>query len=137
MINIHEKKYETYNQVHPMQTVLKEKVNVDAVFRSFNDRNNPTRSSREHKRIEPRYVKRQKGEVLKITEIRRSYAQRKGQRLQVHFVIRCKGDRYFHLVYDADKIIWILLYEFDDQILFDEKEINVDIQWNGLSGSKN
>lgn len=118
-----------------MQTVLKEKVNVDAVFRSFKDQAEHSRSGWEHKRIEPRYVKRKKGEVLTVTEVRRSYAQRKGKRLQVHFVICCEGDRYFHLVYDSDKILWILLYEFDDQMLFDEKEVDVDIQWNGLSGS--
>jgi len=117
-----------------MQTVLKEKVNVDAVFRSFKDSNAHSRSGWEHKRIEPRYVKRKKGKVLKIKEVRRSYAQRKGKRLQVHFVIRCEDDRYFHLVYDADKVIWILLYEFDDQMLFDEKEVDVEIQWNGRSG---
>ncbi|GAA5521288.1 hypothetical protein LQ318_06030 [Aliifodinibius salicampi] len=110
-----------------MQTVLKEKVNVDAVFRSFKDSDKHTRSGWEHKRIQPRYVKRKKGEVLTITDVRRSYAQRKGERLQVHFVICCEGERYFHLVYDADKILWVLLYEFDDQMLFDEKEINVDI----------
>lgn len=119
-----------------MQTVLKEKVNVDAVFRSFKENNASTRSGWEHKRIEPRYVKRKSGEVLKVKEVRRSYGQRKGKRLQVHFVIHCKDDRYFHLVYDADKIIWILLYEFDDQMLFDEKEVSVEIQWDGLSGSK-
>lgn len=119
-----------------MQNVLKEKVNVDAVFRSFSGQGEHNRGGWEHKRIEPRYVQRKKGEVLTIKEVRRSYAQRKGKRLQVHFVIRCKGDRYFHLVYDADKIIWVLLYEFDDQMLFDEMDIDVEIQWNGLSGSK-
>jgi hypothetical protein len=51
-------------------------------------------------------------------------------------VICCEGDRYFHLVYDADKIIWILLYEFDDQMLFDERDVDVEIQWDGLGGSK-
>jgi hypothetical protein len=66
----------------------------------------------------------------------RSYARRKGKRLQVHVVICSEEDRYFHLVYDADKIIWILLYEFDDQMLFDKKEVEVDIRWSGLSGSK-
>jgi len=120
-----------------MQVVLKEKVNVDAVFRSFKDQSGRTRGGWEHKRIEPRYVKRKGGEVLKVEEVRRSYAQRKGKRLQVHFVICCNGDRYFHLVYDSDKIMWVLLYEFDDQMLFDEKEIEVEIRWDGLSGSKN
>lgn len=118
-----------------MQTLLKEKVNVDAVFRSFKSEENQHRKGWEHKRIEPRYVERKKGEVLKIIEIRRSYAQRKGKRLQVHFVIHCEGDRYFHLVYDSDKIIWILLYEFDDQMLFDEKEVDIEITWNGLSSA--
>lgn len=118
-----------------MQTVLKEKVNVSAIFRSFQDATEHTRAGWEHKRIEPRAVKRKKGEVLKIHEVRRSYAQRKGKRLQVHFVIRCENDRYFHLVYDADKVIWILLYEFDDQMLFDDMEVDVDIQWKGKGGS--
>ncbi|MDZ7694040.1 MAG: hypothetical protein U5K69_23455 [Balneolaceae bacterium] len=45
--------------------------------------------------------------MLTVTEVRRSYAQCKGKRLQVHFVICCEGDRYFHLVYDSDRIIWI------------------------------
>lgn len=119
-----------------MQTLLKEKVNVDAVFRSFKSDSNHSRAGWEHKRIEPRAVQRKKGEVLKINEIRRSYAQRKGERLQVHFVIHCENDRYFHLVYDADKVIWILLYEFDDQMLFDDLEVDVEIKWDGLSGSK-
>lgn len=119
-----------------MQTVLKEKVNVDAIFRSFKDTSEYTRSGWEHKRIQPRYVKRENREVLHINEVRRSYAQRKGNRLQVHFVIRCEDERYFHLVYDAEKIIWILLYEFDDQMLFDEKQVDIDISWKGLSGSK-
>lgn len=111
-----------------MQTLLKEKVNVSAVFRSFREDDEHTGSGWEHKRIEPRAVKRKKGEVLKVEEIRRSYAQRKGKKLLVHFVIRCEGDRYFHLVYDADKILWILLYEFDDQMLFDEIDIDVEIK---------
>jgi len=118
-----------------MQTILKEKVNVDAIFRSFKEEKGKKGAGWEHKRIEPRYVNRKNKEVLKIQEVRRSYAQRKGDRLQVHFVIHCDGDRYFHLVYDAEKILWILLYEFDDQMLFDEKEVDVDIQWNGMSGS--
>lgn len=119
-----------------MQTLLKEKVNVSAIFRSFQDSSEQSRTGWEHKRIEPRTLKRKKGETLKIVEVRRSYAQRKGQRLQVHFVIRCERDRYFHLVYDADKILWILLYEFDDQMLFDEMDIEVEIKWDPLSRSK-
>lgn len=119
-----------------MQTLLKEKVNVYAIFRGFQSEAGRSRAGWEHKRIEPRAVERKGGEALKVREVRRSYAQRKGKRLQVHFVIRCEEDRYFHLVYDADKIMWILLYEFDDQMLFDEMEVDVEITWNGLSGSK-
>ncbi len=62
-----------------MQTLLKEKVNVDAVFRSFKEKSNHTQSGWEHKRIEPRYVKRKNNEVLKIQEIRRSYAPAQGE----------------------------------------------------------
>ena len=120
-----------------MQTLIKEKVNVSAVFRGFEDDAEKSRAGWEHKRIEPRAVKREGGKTLKVTEVRRSYAQRKGKRLLVHFVIRCEGDRYFHLVYDAEKVMWILLYEFDDQMLFDEMDISVDISWNGTSRPKN
>jgi|GEM_PF-4900920 len=35
-----------------------------------------------------------KEKYLKIQKVRHSYAQRKGKRLQVHFVIHCEGDRY-------------------------------------------
>lgn len=112
-----------------MQTLLQEKVNVSAVFRSFHESAENARSGWEHKRIEPQLVKRKKGEVLKIIEVRRSYAQRKGDNLLVHFVIRCEGDRYFHLVYDAAKIIWVLLYEFDDQMLLDDIDIDVKIEF--------
>lgn len=113
-----------------MQTLLKEKVNVYGIFRSFQSEAGHSRAGWEHKRIEPVAVERKEGEVLKITEVRRSYAQRKGKQLQVHFVIRCEDDRYFHLIYDAEKIIWILLYEFDDQMLLDEMEMDVEITWN-------
>jgi len=51
-----------------MQTVLKEKVNVGAVFRSYKDDHASSRSGWEHKRIEPRYLKRKKGEVFKNSE---------------------------------------------------------------------
>ena len=121
-----------------MQTLLKEKVNVWAIFRSFKDpqEEHPDRKGWDHKRIEPRAVKRKKGEVLKIREIRRSYAQRKGENVLVHFVIETEGERFFHLVYDSGKMIWLLLYEFDDQMLFDRMEVDVEIRWDGLSGSK-
>ena len=116
-----------------MQTLIKEKVNVWAVFRGFKDREEESRAGWEHKRIEPRAIKRERGERLNVVEVRRSYGQRKGKRLIVHFVIRCEGDRYFHLVYDADKVMWVLMYEFDDQMLFDEMEFSVDIHWKEQS----
>lgn len=119
-----------------MQTLLKEKVNVWAVFRSFRDASEEQGSGWEHKRIEPRAVKRPKGEVLQVEQVRRSYAQRKGDATLVHFVIQTKEERFFHLVYDAARMIWLLLYEFDDQLLFDEMEVDVEITWSGLTGSK-
>lgn len=120
-----------------MQRLIKEKVNVWAVFRGFKDEDEDSRTGWEHKRIEPRAIKREKGPRLKVLEVRRSYGQRKGKRLIVHFVVRCEGDRYFHLVYDTHKVMWLLMYEFDDQMLFDDIDFNVDISWNGKSRPEN
>lgn len=119
-----------------MQTLLKEKVNVLAVFRSFRDPSEQPHAGWEHKRIEPRAIKRKKGEVLKVEEVRRSYAQRKGKNLLVHFVVRTTEGRYFHLVYESEKVLWILLYEFDDQMLFDQIDIDVEVTRGGGSGPK-
>lgn len=115
--------------------LLKEPVNVSAVFRCFKGRTE-SRAGWGHKRIEPKGIERKNGELLSIAEIRRSYPQRKGNNLQVHFVVRTKTDRYFHLVYESQKMLWILLYEFDDQMLFDEMDIDVQISWNSQSDAK-
>ncbi len=112
--------------------LLKEPVNVSAVFRCFKG-HSKKQMGWEHKRIEPRGIERKNGEHLSIAEIRRSYPQRKGGNIQVHFVVRTKDDRYFHLVYESQKMLWILLYEFEEQMLFDEMEVEVRVNWNSRS----
>ncbi len=119
-----------------MQVMLKEKVNVAAIFRSFRDRSEDTPSGWEHKRIEPRQVRRQNREVLNVAEVRRSYPRAKGDTVQVHFVIRTTEDRFFHLLYESKKMIWILLYEFEEQMLFDQMDIDVEVTWNGFREKK-
>lgn len=110
-----------------MQVLLKEKVNVAAIFRSFRDAGEESRGW-EHKRIEPRQVRRAKGEVLNISEVRRSYPKVKGDTVQVHFVIRTTDERFFHLLYESKKMLWILLYEFDEQMLFDQIDIDIEVK---------
>ncbi len=101
-----------------MQTIIKEKINVDAVFRGFRDEDKAFGTGWAHKRIEPLSFKQKNGEIFEIAQIRKSYALRKGDSLHVHFVIRTTEDRYFEIVYDSQKITWLLMYEFDDQLLF-------------------
>lgn len=101
-----------------MQTLIKEKINVNAVFRGFKDTREKKSRDQAHKRIEPLSFKQSNGKIYKIDEVRKSYAQRKGDSLHVHFVIRTTEDRYFEMVYDSKKILWLLMYEFDDELLF-------------------
>ncbi len=101
-----------------MQTLIQEKINVNAVFRGFKDKKQPLGGGRSHKRIEPLSFTQSNGKIFKIAQVRKSYAQRKGGSLHVHFVIRTTEDRYFEMVYDSQKITWLLMYEFDDELLF-------------------
>jgi hypothetical protein len=101
-----------------MQTLIQEKINVNAVFRGFQDKNQSLGGGRSHKRIEPLSFTRSNGKISEIAQVRKSYAQRKGDSLHVHFVIRTSEDRYFEMVYDSQKITWLLMYEFDDELLF-------------------
>lgn len=103
-----------------MQTLIKEVINVNAVFRSFNGKNGKLGRDWTHKRIEPLSFEQKNGKIFKIEKIRRSYAARKGNSLHVHFVVYTTDQRYFELVYDSEKIRWILMYEFDDQLLFND-----------------
>jgi hypothetical protein len=70
-----------------MQTLIQKKINVYAIFRGFKDKR-ASNGSRAHKRIEPLSFKQSNGEVFKIAQVRKSYAQRKGETLHVHFVVR-------------------------------------------------
>lgn len=101
-----------------MQTLIQEKINVNAIFRGFKDNEETKTKDQAHKRIEPLSFKQSNGKIFKIAQVRKSYAQRKGDSLHVHFVIRSTEDRYFELVYDSQKVMWLLMYEFDDELLF-------------------
>ncbi len=101
-----------------MQTLIKEKINVNAIFRGFKDQDDGRQTEWAHKKIEPLSFRQKNGKIFEIAQIRKSYALRKGNSLHVHFVIRTTEDRYFELVYDSKKVAWLLMYEFDDQLLF-------------------
>lgn len=101
-----------------MQTLIKEKINVNAVFRAFRDNEESLGADWTHKRIEPLSFKQKNGKIFEIAQVRKSYALRKGDSLHVHFVVRTTEDRYYEMVYDSKKITWLLMYEFDDQLLF-------------------
>ncbi|GAA5521144.1 hypothetical protein LQ318_05335 [Aliifodinibius salicampi] len=101
-----------------MQTLIQEKINVNAIYRGFKDDDESMGRDWTHKRIEPLSFKRANKKIFEIAQIRKSYAARKGDTLHVHFVVRTTEDRFFEMVYDSGKITWILLYEFDDELLF-------------------
>jgi hypothetical protein len=101
-----------------MQTLIQEKINVHAIFRGFKDKQKSLGGGWAHKRIEPLSFNRSNGKLFEIAQVRKSYGQRKGTHLHVHFVVRTTEDRYFEIVYDSQKITWLLMYEFDDALLF-------------------
>ena len=101
-----------------MQTLIQESINVNAVFRGFKDEQESMGKDWTHKRIEPLSFKRKNNKIYKIAQIRKSYPRRKGEALHVHFVIRTTEDEYFDIVYDSQKITWILMYQFDNELLF-------------------
>jgi hypothetical protein len=109
-----------------MNKKLAEKVDVVASHRSITDSNH-ARSGWDHKRIKPLKIRRPSGKVLKVEKVLRAYPHQKGQQMQLHFNIVSNDGRYFHLVYESKNMIWILLYEFEETLFFDELDMEVEI----------
>jgi len=116
-----------------MQTKINEKIDVIALHRTIDDQP-ATMPGWDHKRIRPLRILRASGARLKIKEVLRTYPQRKGNNIMVHFNVVSSDGRYFHLVYETEKMIWLLLYEFEESLFFDELDMEVEINWKPGSG---
>lgn len=86
------------------------KINVTAVFAAY-------KSSRFVRRITPLSFDLPSGESYQIAEIRRSYTDRVGQSVNVHFVVRTKDERFFDIVYDSKEMTWRLVVEIEDVLM--------------------
>lgn len=84
-----------------------QKINVTAVFASF-------RTSRIKRRITPLQIMLEDGKVLQISSIRRSYTERQGQALHIHFVVKTTNNRFYDIVYDSKKMSWMMVVEIEN-----------------------
>jgi hypothetical protein len=96
-----------------MQHAELKKINVIATFASF-------RTARITRRITPLKIMFESGETLGVSRIRRSYTDRVGDTLHVHFVIQTSDQRYFDIVYDSKKMCWMLVVELEENLFFNE-----------------
>ncbi|MDI6401270.1 hypothetical protein QLX67_04630 [Balneolaceae bacterium ANBcel3] len=58
------------------------------------------------------------GKSYRIEQVRQSHIERVGQSAHHHFVVRSDEQRYFHIVFDSEKLTWFLVQEFDAGLLF-------------------
>jgi len=89
------------------------KINVTAVFAAF-------KTPDFQRRVTPLRFALESGETHEIVQVRRSYADRVGGALHVHFVVKTAEGRYFDIVFDSRDLAWRLLVEVDDALLFNE-----------------
>ncbi len=97
-----------------MQNAEARKINVFALFASYRD-------SEVQRRITPYSFTTEEGNQFEISTIRRVYQDRVGGAYHIHFVVKTRCDRYFDILYDTKKVMWSLVVEIEDYIVF-EKE---------------
>jgi len=88
-------------------------INVLSIFAGF-------RSPKVKSGITPLRFQLPDGQSHRIAQVRQSHAERVGQAMHYHFVVRTTEQRYFHIVFDAGKLTWRLVQEFDPELLFNE-----------------
>ncbi len=88
-------------------------INVLSIFAGF-------RSRKVKFGITPLRFQLPDGQSHRIAQVRQSHTERVGQAVHYHFVVRSTEQRYFHIVFDAGKLTWHLVQEFDAELLFNE-----------------
>lgn len=68
--------------------------------------------------ITPFRFELQNGEKHQIARIRQMHRERVGKGFHYHYVVCTREQRYFHLVFDAVSLIWRLVQEVDEELLF-------------------
>lgn len=58
------------------------------------------------------------GEKYQIEQIRQVHKERVGKGSHYHYVVRTKEQRYFHLIFDTTTLIWRMVQEVDEELLF-------------------
>lgn len=92
-----------------MQVAKLEKINVIAVYAGF-------RTGTLSRAITPIRFMLPNGDRHQVAEVKRSYSERVGDSLHVHFVVKTKENRYFDIVYDSKSITWLLVVELEEAL---------------------
>jgi hypothetical protein len=90
-----------------MQKADLQPINVSAVFAGFE-------TPQYQRKITPRLIHLRSGDTYSIASIRRQYADRLGDALHVHFVVKTTDERFLDIVYDSKKMTWFLVVELLD-----------------------
>jgi len=78
------------------------------------------KSSRLKHSITPFRFELPDGTEHRIATIRQAHRERVGGSVHYHYVVKTREERYFHIVFDSEKLRWHLVQEFDAELLFNE-----------------
>ena len=97
-----------------MQKMTHDKINTIAAFSGFSGKGGFKR------RITPIRFELPSGEVHKVKRVRRTYTDKVGSSLHIHFVIVTQKERYFDLLYDSGSMNWYLVVELEENLFFND-----------------
>lgn len=103
------KAYPKPSDLLTMQVAKLEKINVIAAYAGF-------KTPALQRAITPIRFMLPDGEKHHVEEVKRSYSERVGDSLHVHFVIKTKERRYFDIVYDSKRVTWMLVVELEEAL---------------------
>lgn len=96
-----------------MQKAKLEKINVIALYAGF-------KTGEISRRITPLRFQLSSGETHHVARVRRTYTDRVGRSLHVHFVLKTRESRYFDIVYDSDSMRWFMVVELEEELFFND-----------------
>jgi hypothetical protein len=87
-------------------------INVLNIMRGFH------RSGLPHQ-ITPYRFELSNGKKHHIKTIRQTHRERVGKGFHYHYVVLTKEERYFHLVFDSETMVWRVIQEVDSELFFE------------------